>query len=257
MKRAVFFFLLLVPILLQADGWYYATGVISPLVTPTNYLDGSHHIIGAWKFNDSLTDATGNGQTLSCGGTCSYVTALAEGTKAVNETYYLSIDQSSLVSGFPGLGNHQSSVSCGGWFKIHQYGTTASIYLINMGFLGQHAFDLTINTSGKLVFTLHRSGGYTAFTGSTNMPLDSKFFVAATWDGSNVNLYYTTSVNPTTDMSQTAYSTAMATSTGQIFNLIWHNDSTNVEADEVWVADAGLTSADITNICNFGLSGDR
>ncbi len=253
MKRAAFFLLLLVPILLQADGWYYAGA-------PTNYLDGSHNIIGAWKFNNNLDDVTGHGQTLICStfdGSCNYVDPLIEGTKAINSTYCLEINQSSLVAGFPGLGSHQSSVSCGGWFKIETLPTTASFYLINMGLFGQHAFDLVVNTSGKLAFTLYGSGTSTTFTGSSTISAGTAFFAAATWDGSNVNLYYTTSSNPSKDMVQAAYSTAMVSSTGQVFNVLWHNNSANAVADEVWVADAGLTAADITNICNFGLSGDR
>ncbi len=242
---------------------------VAGAAAPTNYLTNAD-LCGAWLFENDLTDSSGSGSsgngTNDLTGTTTYSTetGVHQGTYSKINTGLQAGTRSDgdLSSGFPGKssGGTNNKISITTWFNYHTMGYGPNLIAKQDAAGNNLSFRLWLNNStGKINFDIYTSGTTkVTYAGNTTIEADTDYFVAATWDGSNVNLYLGDASNsPTTDMTQTARTTAMSTAAEASTLYVGANYLGLSYIDELSVFKDGLSASEVAEIWEHGLDGSR
>lgn len=196
-------------------GSRYATRLIFAVVffylifcggTPVQAAANNDSLLGYWKFDGNLSDASGDGSTAADGtGSTTYSTSIP--TVAFPDTQSLSFSGSTSYITFANQAGLRptSAVTLSTWVYLDAYPTATSIisgnYLAsqNQGFfleIGAATVDFSLGNGTAL--------GSTSFS-ATSLPIGSWFLLTGTWDGTTAKIYKNGSLAASTAFSGPLY----------------------------------------------------
>lgn len=187
--------------------------------TPINYLDDAN-IYGAYNFEDNVNDSnnvhTNNLSTSTVSYSASYV--VKWGSKS---GYFSSaaatISSANQSTGFPFKTSGTTAATMGGWIRTGSNVTDTQFPMgIADGIMASAVFDLCI-TGGELYGQIfYGSSDYktTKYTVSAS----TNYFIAVTWDGSNIHLYVGTDSGSVSEVTP-AVAASITPNTGKSFNI--------------------------------------
>ena len=135
------------------------------------------------------------------------------------------------------------------WVYISAAQTDGIIYKVDTSGTNPDGYSLTVNASGNVLFSLYESTGpsSTIVTSATTLNTAIWYHIAATWDGTDMNLY----INGVLDPNSQASTQAAGDTTGT--DLTIASDTTNYfngRIDEVRIWDEARSQGDIrTYMC--------
>lgn len=145
----------------------------------------------AYSFENNMNDSSSNGNTLTAGSGIAYNTTynIKSGTYSLyGTTSYGSYRTSdNLSSAVPG--KVSSNFTIGGWVRVTSLAATRHLFgHITPG--TANSYDIVVYTNGKLIVEMYDSTPTQHIELSTTaLSVDTNYFVAMTWDGTNVRYY--------------------------------------------------------------------
>ena len=245
---------------------------VTTVAAPTNYLNDANFFM-AWNFENVLTDMEGDSSptgtfVIQSGGTMAYSTTGAElGTysAALSTTKCLNIPYGNLQSTFPGRsGGAYTALTVGAWIRVPTTGASAYILGYNATGTYYESWQLDIN-SGKVSLRLEDTNHVHEYTaiGSTTLSTNTNYFVAGTWDGTTMKVYYaTTSCSLVNDGNTTQSLTPYTVTSGALYAGGVSSGATcyygeTMYIDMPFVFNRALSSTELTEICTHGINGSK
>ena len=273
MRRIILpLFLALTPVYIFAIYVWADCGGIGPgpglsrnSVPPTDFTTDAD-FTGVWLFENVYTDATANGNTLTCLGSCFFVASIGEGSYALNqggssEPYRLT---NGLSTGFPGKAT-TTAFSFGGKFNKSAIPDGATIFntIAYLGdFISQQSWWVYINTAGYLVVELWDTGGtpYIA-TGTKQFFQGTTYNICVTYNAGTIKTYWSTGSGASTiDINDTGGPASIhGYSTADTYFLLgcYICTTSGQTEDEVYTVKRALSQTDIDSIMVHGVKGLR
>lgn len=220
-------------------------------------------LVSWWNFENNLDDSMAANNDLSGTTTYSTSTLVKNGTYSKINTALQSGTRSdtNLSSGFPGksTGGTYDKISVTSWFRYNAIGYGPIIIQKADSGGTNYAYRLYVDTDGYIQLEVYTTGTtHVAYKSTSTLSADTNYFIAATWDGSKVNVYRgTDSVAPAAVMTETERTTAMNNSASADIFTVGANYTGTSYIDELAIFKDGLTLSEVKSIWAHGISGAR
>jgi hypothetical protein len=232
-------------------------------VDDTNYLLDAN-LQACWRWENNTTDSTGNQSLTGLAGVPAYSTTVCVkgGTYSADSDAHFSSYDATPSANWPGKGSFTAMTICT-WARFTNFDDGRAI-ASNYVYETAYYWYLLVNSSGKIVFTIFDNGNVArTITGNTTLSVNTNYFIAGTWDGSNLNVYLATdSTAPAADASAVSWSGTAKSGGGYVVVHAYTTTGLNTNdmlgyTDEIAVFNKCLSSVELTDIYNHGLDGAK